>query len=414
MIPGDPDALDAAASQLEVAADLLAGSRNGVLRAAGGMEGWRGPASDAARAALHGCGQRPVIGVRVLEQAAPVLREYAAALRGAQIAVSRGQELVVEGVSASTPASGAGSARTAGESLAAEGDAMMTAALDQARMAEERAAARIRELAREAQAMRPGAGAGGSGPVVGPAGARPGPDPWLRTGTAGVAGPNAGAEATGPQGGKLAEAKLFADLVKAQAQGSAELADVRLSGKAEANLGVELAGSASATDEGLIAKAEASVGAKVKAEGRIDEGIRGIHGRAEGSAGAEAGIGAALTKDEIKAKAGAFAGAKGKLAAGADVGGIGAGVTAEGWAGPGVEADVNIGQGDDGKFRIGAGVGASPLIGGKVGWEITVDPAKVEKTYHEAADAVEDIGESAERGWNSSRGAISKALDDAF
>ena len=47
-----------------------------------------------------------------------------------------------------------------------------------------------------------------------------------------------------------------------------------------------------------------------------------------------------------------------------------------------------------------------------MGLELSVDPTKVEKTYHEAADVVEDLGESVERGWDSSRGAISRALDD--
>lgn len=35
---------------------------------------------------------------------------------------------------------------------------------------------------------------------------------------------------------------------------------------------------------------------------------------------------------------------------------------------------------------------------------------KVERTSHEAADAVEDVGESLEQGWNSTRSTISKAL----
>lgn len=410
MIPGDPDALDAAAAQLDAAADRFVGCRDGVLAAAGGMESWRGPAATAARATLHGLGRRPMSVVRVLDQAGPVLREFAAALRGAQIAVARGQDLVARGTAAA--ASGTTSARAAGESVAAEGAAAVEMALRRVQLAEDRAAARIRALAQEARSLGPDAGTGGGGPAVGPAGAPAETDPRIVTGTAGVTGPAAGLEGTGPQSGKLGEAKLFADLVKAQAQGSVQRGDSRLSGKVEGGIGAEYTGAVSATDQGLVAKIEASAGAKAKAEGRADRGVVGAYGRAEGFAGADAGIGAAANRDGVDVGASAFAGAKGKVAGGADVGGIGAGATAEGWAGVGFEVSSTIGKGSDGKYHLGAWTGAALGVGGQVGLELSVDPTKVEKTYHEAADVVEDLGESVERGWDSSRGAISRVLDD--
>ncbi|MFF1910751.1 hypothetical protein ACFVYE_03685 [Streptomyces sp. NPDC058239] len=86
----------------------------------------------------------------------------------------------------------------------------------------------------------------------------------------------------------------------------------------------------------------------------------------------------------------AFAGAKGGVGAGADVGGIGVGVTAEGWAGPDAEASLNAGKDANGVWHFGPEVGISPALGGAVGFEFTVDPGKVVDTVGDAAGAVGD------------------------
>jgi hypothetical protein len=84
----------------------------------------------------------------------------------------------------------------------------------------------------------------------------------------------------------------------------------------------------------------------------------------------------------------AFAGAKGGGALGADVGGIGAGVTAEGWAGIGAEADVTFGKTEGGKWEIGAQAGAAFGLGYSQGFEFTVDPGKVGDTVGDIADGI--------------------------
>jgi hypothetical protein len=71
------------------------------------------------------------------------------------------------------------------------------------------------------------------------------------------------------------------------------------------------------------------------------------------------------------------------------VGGIGAGVKGEAWAGVGVAADATFGM-KDGKFTIGGEFGAGLGIGGKIGGEITIDPGKVVDTAKDIGNAVGD------------------------
>lgn len=107
-------------------------------------------------------------------------------------------------------------------------------------------------------------------------------------------------------------------------------------------------------------------------------------------AGAEAGANAQAGMDGVVLSAEAFAGAKASAGAGADIGGLGAGVTVEGWAGPGAEATLNGSKDANGVWRFGPKVGLSPALGGAVGFEFTVDPGKVVDTVGDAAGAVGD------------------------
>ncbi len=112
------------------------------------------------------------------------------------------------------------------------------------------------------------------------------------------------------------------------------------------------------------------------------EGTIGVGGEAKGSIGL---LGA-------KGSAEAFAGAKVSGEAGAEVAGIGAGVNGEAWAGIGGHASGQFGMGEDGKFHIGGSVGLAFGVGGKVGFDVSVDPVEVVETVVDVAD---DVGEIA-------------------
>ncbi|CAM5549196.1 hypothetical protein SALBM311S_12035 [Streptomyces alboniger] len=134
-----------------------------------------------------------------------------------------------------------------------------------------------------------------------------------------------------------------------------------------------------------------STGLRALAEGRAEYGpYAGGYVRGEGFVGAEAGVHIKATKDEFTVGGKAFAGAKGTVAGGGEVAGIGFGATAEGWAGPGAEAWWGYKRDDDGTFHLGGKAGASPVLGGAAGVEITVDPDKLSKSVGDAADAVGD------------------------
>ncbi|MBX7551143.1 hypothetical protein K1Y78_24640 [Streptomyces sp. tea 10] len=101
-----------------------------------------------------------------------------------------------------------------------------------------------------------------------------------------------------------------------------------------------------------------------------------------------------MTKDEVTVGAKAFAGAKGGVAGGGEAAGIGFGATAEGWAGPGAEAWWGYKKDDNGVYHVGGKAGAPPILGGSVGFEITVDPHKLSKTADAAADALGDAADA--------------------
>lgn len=218
------------------------------------------------------------------------------------------------------------------------------------------------------------------------------PDGWVSDGETEASGPDVGAEATGPDtgSGKMGEAEAHADLGRAGAKGSLTNGPVKLDGEAEAYAGAKGSVSGGVTNEGLQGEAGALAGGEASSKGRFDVGPVGVYARAEGMAGAEASAHAGAGLEGFNLGGEAFAGAKGGGAVGADIGGIGAGVTAEGWAGPGAEANLDIGRTEDGKWEFKTSVGLSPIVGGEVGVEFTVDPDKVTRTAGDLADAVGD------------------------
>ncbi|MEU5715308.1 hypothetical protein AB0G71_05875 [Streptomyces sp. NPDC020403] len=217
-------------------------------------------------------------------------------------------------------------------------------------------------------------------------------DGWKSEGKTSATGPGAEFKVTGPKYGKEGSVKAAADLFHVNAQGALTNGDWKLSGIADAYGGARATANAGFTDAGLNAKAEASAGVRGLAEGRAEYGpYAGVYGRAEGFAGAEASAGVKAGKDGVVVNAKAFAGAKASVAGGGEVAGIGFGATAEGWAGPGAEAKWGFEKNDDGVYKFGGKVGLSPVLGGSVGLEFTVDPDKVSESVGDAADAVGNV-----------------------
>ncbi|MBO1336037.1 putative T7SS-secreted protein [Streptomyces sp. VRA16 Mangrove soil] len=133
--------------------------------------------------------------------------------------------------------------------------------------------------------------------------------------------------------------------------------------------------------------------AQASAKGSAEYGI--VAAQAEGKAfvGADANANVSVGKDGVHAGAEAFAGAKATGTVSGDVGGVGAGVTGEAWAGVGASAHADLGM-KDGKFTIGGDVGVGLGLGGKVSFDVTVDPGKVVDSVEDAADWVGDTWDS--------------------
>ncbi|MDX3538988.1 hypothetical protein PV721_32570 [Streptomyces sp. MB09-01] len=205
-----------------------------------------------------------------------------------------------------------------------------------------------------------------------------------------------GVSTTGPgQYGKEASVKAYADLFHVTAKGEENFGQTKLSGIADLYGGFRGTANVGITDKGFVAKAEASAGVRGLAEGRVEHGAQSVYGRAEGFAGVEGGLSAKATREELTVGAKAFAGAKGSITGGVESGGIGVGLTAEGWAGPGAEAWWGYKKDEEtGVWKIGGKGGASPILGGAIGLEITVDPEKVVKTAGDVADAVGDTADA--------------------
>ncbi|MFJ3198862.1 hypothetical protein [Streptomyces sp. NPDC086989] len=207
-------------------------------------------------------------------------------------------------------------------------------------------------------------------------------------------GPDAGMKLTGTKYGKEGSFKLYADLAHMTYKGEYTNGSLTLAGVDDMYLGARASANWGFTNKGLVAKAETSVGIRAMLEGHANYGYVGGYARAEGFAGGEASAGATLGKDGFNGKFAAFAGEKGSVATGGEVAGLGAGATAEGWAGVGAEFKWDFGKGEDGKYHFGGKGGLALGIGGAVGGEFTVDPGKVKDAAVDAADWVGDTAGS--------------------
>ncbi len=231
---------------------------------------------------------------------------------------------------------------------------------------------------------------------------------WTTRGRAEASGPNAGVSAKWPNGYKVGELKAFAELAKASAQGSVGNEYVQLSGKAEATVAAEASVSGQVTRDAIIGKAEAMAGAKASAQGKVEFGpYAGALGKAEAFAGAKAGAEAEISKTGVSVNADAFAGAKVTGKVGADVAGIGINTTAEGWAGAGAGAGFGV-EYENGTFTVDANAGLAWGLGGKLGFELSVDTNDVAAT---ATDAAQFVGNAAASTGEAIGDATSSAYD---
>ncbi|WP_225835954.1 hypothetical protein [Streptomyces sp. NK08204] len=238
------------------------------------------------------------------------------------------------------------------------------------------------------------------------------PDGWDSEGKVKVTGLGAGYSVTSdPKYGKEGSAKAYADLFHATAQGTLTKGDWKLAGIADGYGGARATANYGFNNKGVVGKAEASAGLRGLVEGRAEYGpYGGVYVRADGFAGAEVGPNAKVTKDEVTVGAKGFAGAKGGVAGGGEVAGIGFGASAEGWAGPGAEAWWGYKKDEDGKYHLGGKFGASPVLGGAVGLEITVDPHKLSETAGDAADALGDAAGAVGDGLSSVKDSVTSWL----
>ncbi|MEA5360895.1 hypothetical protein VA596_15210 [Amycolatopsis sp., V23-08] len=194
-------------------------------------------------------------------------------------------------------------------------------------------------------------------------------------------GSNVPTVATGVKTGPAAEVGVA---------GQTEVGGVTISGEAGAKaLGGEANASAGTSKDGVNAKVGASgYLSEATAEGSATYGPAEVGVKGEAEVSAEAGANVSLGFESVDVGAKGFAGAKVGVDGHADVAGLRVAGTAEGWSGLGAEGRARFGWGPDGSFTIGADAGVAVGIGGKLGFSITLSPAKTPKalSVEEAAE----------------------------
>ncbi|MEU6646892.1 putative T7SS-secreted protein [Saccharomonospora sp. NPDC046836] len=190
-----------------------------------------------------------------------------------------------------------------------------------------------------------------------------------------------------------AGANAEAYLARGSAEGELDFGGgVTAEGRAEGMVGASAGAEGSVDAFGAQGSAEAFVGARAEAGGEMNFGDHGsVSASGEAMAGAEASGQASIGLTGVEAGGEAFAGARASGEVGAEVAGVGAGVNGEAWAGVGIQGSAQFGMGDDGKFHIGASGGAALGVGGKVGFDVTIDPGGVVDAVGDAAGAVGDV-----------------------
>ncbi|MEU4445969.1 putative T7SS-secreted protein [Actinosynnema sp. NPDC050801] len=181
-------------------------------------------------------------------------------------------------------------------------------------------------------------------------------------------------------------------------------------------LSAEAEATATASYSGVTVGASAGAYlATAHAEGEIKVGQHAsVSGSADGMIGAAGEVKGSIGLLGAKGNAEAFAGAKVSGEAGAEVAGIGAGVNGEAWAGIGGHASGQFGMGEDGKFHVGGSVGLAFGVGGKVGFDVSVDPVEVVETVADVADDVGEIAQDVGRGVGNAAEGAGRAIGRLF
>lgn len=205
------------------------------------------------------------------------------------------------------------------------------------------------------------------------------------------------------------EASAGVSLLDGSIDGKFDSGLVSGQGKLEGSvLGAEAGASATVSAMGVSASANAEAYlAKGSAEGEIKFGEHaGVSGQGEAFVGAKAGAEGSVGWSGAQGSVDAFAGAKVEGDVSAEVAGVSAGVHGEAWAGAGVEASGQFGMGDDGKFHIGASAGVGLGVGGKLGFDVAIDPGEVVDTVKDVADDVGEIASDVGEGISDAAGAV--------
>lgn len=66
--------------------------------------------------------------------------------------------------------------------------------------------------------------------------------------------------------------------------------------------------------------------------------------------------------------------------------------TGTAFAGPGYDYGIRFGKQEDGKYKFGVTAGFSPLVGAAGGFDVTVDPDKLQQSVQKAIDALNPFG----------------------
>ena len=209
-----------------------------------------------------------------------------------------------------------------------------------------------------------------------------------------------------------ATASAGVDLMRGSLDGKFDNGSIAGSGKLEGSLlgaNAEAHGGASVLGLTGGASAEAYL-AKGHAEGGLKAGPADVKGSADAFAGADAKADGQLTWAGAQGHAEAFVGAKVSGDASAEVAGVTAGVHGEAWAGAGAEASGQFGMGNDGKFHVGGSLGVGLGLGGKVGFDASIDPVGVAHTVENVAGDVGHVAADVGHGVAHAADAVGHAL----
>ncbi|MBO0840431.1 MAG: hypothetical protein J2O49_06405 [Sciscionella sp.] len=365
LIPGDPAAIEGFVQTLTEHGSRTesVGSRLGTVRTGD----WSGPAADAFHTSFA---PQPSNWYRVsdaLHASAGSLSGYASTLRWAQTEASQAVALWKKAQAAT------GNEK---QQLQKQAKELLQRLRSQLSSAGASAESVLNELV---------ANASGSAGVTGPNASLSASLPASTSTSGGKAGgidPRTGKAMENEPGATLSLGQLEgkADLFDANASGSTSIANMTMTGHANAGVGVQGSASAGINQDGFNASANVSAGLHGHADGSVVAGPAELTGSADAIVGAQAGGDLTVGEKGVSGDVNAFAGAKISGNAGGDVGGVGVGVSGEGWAGVGVQADFTDGIGKDGKFHLGGDFGAGLGLGGKIGGQITIDPSKVVHT----------------------------------